>query len=123
MRVIALSLVLASVFFVGCEATYSEQNSSKEEALFMVQQTESYGETLFYMNVKTIDAINDDGSIVYIPVAFKPSFDDTVEVKFSHMMLTQKGEGSLWMVLLNDERPPQIVGEYFVDVKQEYEYK
>lgn len=118
-KLIILLVIIVGLIF-SCGTSYNIQNSSQEEALFLVQQSEAYARTVFYMNVK-IGASNFEG--VFWPVAYQPSFADSVKAPFSHFMLTQKVDGSYWVVLLNDERPPKITVEFEVDISEDFRYK
>ena len=115
---ISYCLLIFSLFLFSCGGTYTEQNSSKEEALYIAQQAENFSKELFYMNVKV--RTNNNTSW---PVAFHPSFADTVETGFSHIIMIQKKDGSFWVLLLNDERPPKIVAKARLYLDQEYIYK
>jgi hypothetical protein len=113
-----ISLGVFFTFFLACEGQYNLQESSKEEALYIAQQTQDYTKELFYMNVKV--RTNNNTSW---PVAFHPSFADTVETGFSHIIMIQKKDGSFWILLLNDDRPPKIVAKARLYFDQEYIYK
>jgi hypothetical protein len=76
----------AGVF--GCGGGYVQENSSMEEALFVVEHnTEAYARTLFYSRV-SVKYINSQGVVTNcFPVAFHPTFADSIETPFSHIVL------------------------------------
>jgi hypothetical protein len=108
------------ILLTGCgNIVYNQNESSMEEGLFITSQTEAFESTVFYINVQTATL---DNSGLPFPVAYHPSFSDTLEIPFSHLVLTKKSDGGLWLVFLNDERPPQVTGEFQIKLDENFSY-
>ncbi len=120
--VFSLLFLVVLLVFLGCGGGYVQENSSMEEALFVVEHnTEAYARTLFYSRV-SVKYINSQGVVTNcFPVAFHPTFADSIETPFSHIVLIERNNATFWVVLLNDCRPPQIVGDYPVAGGRVYE--
>lgn len=120
-QMIMLCVLLTTMVLASCTTTYVSQDSSKEEALYMVQRDPDYQRTVFHLNVKVL---KDDrpGVTQYYPVAYQSNLNDSLRTAFAHLILVQKKDGSFCVELLNDERPPKVVFSELINLEQTYSY-
>jgi len=97
--------LLVIVVLVGCS---NNQQSSKEEAQFVVRSLPDFQEQLLYfsVSVRAIGPVNDPFVQISEPKVFQT--DKTNIIKFVHEILYRTMDGKFKLILLNDERPPQI---------------
>lgn len=113
MAIIIFFLFLSS----GCdcikkECVSSRQKSSKEEAIYKSYSLENFDENLIYLSVSSVML---DYEFLFIddrPVApqVAESSDSALTGKdFIHILVNKDKDGKLWLIFLNDNRPPEVV--------------
>ncbi|MBT6690962.1 hypothetical protein HOB10_01355 [Candidatus Parcubacteria bacterium] len=133
-RFTSLALVWATIallLLVGCgestppEYHYAWHESSVEEALYVASHVDDFDRVLFYANIRvgSTNALIENSADDYFPAMYHPSFADTVQVQFTHMLLVAKQGGTYWTVIMDDNRPPEIVGEFQIDLDRELDYE
>lgn len=100
-------LLLVVVFIVGCG---SFQDSSMEEAKFVVQKRSDFQEIIQYFSVRST------GIHVLLGWADMPSIRESdpglvLEDKFVHVIIYKAKNNNLKLLFLSDDRPPKVLFE------------
>jgi hypothetical protein len=126
-----LLFALCLIGTLGCgestppEYHYAWHESSMEEALYVASHVDDFDRVLFYANIRvgSTNSLIENSTDDYFPAMYHPSFADTVQVQFTHMLLVAKQGGTYWTVIMDDNRPPEIVGEFQIDLDRELDYE
>lgn len=107
MKIIKLILVLGLVLLMitGCS---NIQESSKDEAKFVVQNLPDFQEFVQYLSVKTAGNINPAPSAPTVHQSDPPMQFQKDDVSCVHEIIYKTKSGSFKLLLLNDNRPPKI---------------
>lgn len=129
--VICLLAIFSAVLLAGCDDDqpptlyYPGQESSLEEALYVVSHVVDFDRVLFYADIRigTTNSLITSSSDEYFPVMYHPSFADSVQVQFTHLLLVAHKGNTYSVVIMDDSRPPMIVGEFPIDLDRELDYE
>ena len=106
---IVVLLITIIIMNFGCT---NIQSSSMEEAKYTVQQLPNFQKHIQYFSVSSGSAFT---TPVTINDPFINKFDpklpsvETSEVSFVHVIIYENKQGSKWLTLLDDSRPPKII--------------
>ena len=107
-----LMLIIPCFLFLGCsEELVNYQESSKEEAIYKSQSLETFNRNVFYFSVSSV--MQDCGVLLKerpVEPKISKSSDSSLRGKtFVHILVNEDKDGKLWLIFLNDMRPPEIV--------------
>ena len=115
MKSIKLLIIALLVFSaIGCS---NYQESSTQEAEYVVEHQKDFGVTLASLNVK--------GWMIGVGFMIDPDVIDTMSksnkrsINTVHILVYETKSGQKKLVLLNDNRPPKIVYKILLDKTKE----
>lgn len=102
MKKLRLILVVLFIFFAACS---NRQLSSINEAKYIIEHSADFQEFVQYLSVESIGILSADPSIYKA----EPSFGNQKNKEFVHVIIYKTKSNSFKLVLLNDNRPPEVI--------------
>ena len=96
----------------GCKKQFfhNDQVSCSEEARYKSQSMEMHGEIIMYFSVKSVM----ERRLFLGTKPISPGIRESSEIsltgkEFAHILVNKNKDGKLWLIFLNDKRPPEVI--------------